>query len=49
MLAHCWYALYNFGDEGIYLCAIIKDKPWSLEAMKWVEGAKLKTVGYKDE
>jgi mannose-6-phosphate isomerase-like protein (cupin superfamily) len=49
MPAHCWHAVYNFGDEDMYLCAIIEGKPWTAEAMKWVEEAKLKTVGYKDE
>ena len=49
MPAHCWHAVYNFGDEDMYLCAIIEGKPWTLEAMKRVEEAELKTVGYKDE
>ena len=49
MPAHCWHAVYNFGDEDMYFCAIIEGKPWTPEAMKWVEEAKLKTVGYKDE
>ena len=49
MPANCWHVVYNFGEEDMYLCAIIEGKPWSPEAMKWVEEAKLKTIGYKDE
>lgn len=49
MPAHCWHVVYNFGEEDMYLCAIIEGKPWSPEAMRWVEEANLKPVGYKDE
>ena len=47
--AGCWHSTYNFGEEDMYLCAIIEGKPWSPEAMKLVEEAKLKPAGYKNE
>ena len=49
MPAGYWHVVYNFSEEDMYLCAIIEGKPWSPEAMKWVEEAKLKPIGYKSE
>jgi mannose-6-phosphate isomerase-like protein (cupin superfamily) len=45
--AGCWHETYNFGEDDMYLCAIIEGKPWNPEAMKLVEEAVLHPVGYK--
>jgi mannose-6-phosphate isomerase-like protein (cupin superfamily) len=45
--AGCWHETYNFGEDDMYLCAIIEGKPWNPEAMKLVEEAVLDPVGYK--
>ncbi len=47
--AGCWHSTFNFGEEEMYLCAIIEGKPWSPKAMKLVEEAELKPVGYKNK
>jgi mannose-6-phosphate isomerase-like protein (cupin superfamily) len=45
--AGCWHVTYNFGEEDMYLCAIIEGQPWSPEAMKLVEQLKFHYSGYK--
>ena len=45
--AGCWHTVYNFGEEDMYLCAIIEGASWSLKSMKFVKEAKLKYIGYK--
>lgn len=47
--AYCWHVVYNFGEDDMYLCAIMGENPWSAEALKWVGEAKLKPIGYKDK